>query len=318
MLGQSKLLSAQQLALVLARPVRCCALHPRCSLLSSSHLLRVQYLLPGRCPGLIKTLAIEVVCAFTLDRQQTHIPEGAFGARQGSTRALTDAGLLSGRGLEAPATRAVDVQANMWQRVREQTPAAGHQFYISTAECRELRELSSLHQVVVVFSLARSAASTLTVELAAEMKGQYMDELFNQAVPLTRWSGGRAFKHTQAKPAALLIELLRAFQKPMVFKLNSPGALPIGTLNQLTRCVNWCPVVLERENVRDRWCSWHRATVSGWWGTRKKSRAEIPCPDKYRYVPRASRGQRMRSHLHVFGCVYFTHPSPTLHVLRFD
>ena len=179
--------------------------------------------------------------------------------------------------------RAADLKAGFRAWMRTQLPpAAGKRFHISNAECRELRDVSSRHQVVVVFSLARSAASTLTVGLATEMGGQYMDELFSDAVPLDRHSGGHLPRHTQAQPAALLSELLHAVQRPVVFKLNNPNQLPLGALSQLSRCANWCPVVLERANVRDRWCSWVRALNDGWWGTRKANRIEVPCPDTYK------------------------------------
>jgi hypothetical protein len=180
-----------------------------------------------------------------------------------------------------PSGRAADLLAGFWTRVRQETPAAGKRFHISNAECRELREVSRRHLIVVVFSLMRSAATTLTSELAAELGGQYMDELFNDAVPLDRHSGGHVVQHTQAQPAALLSELLRALQRPLVFKLNHPWDLPLGALSQLSRCASWCPVVLERENVRDRWCSLVRAQQTNWWGTRKANRTEMACPDAF-------------------------------------
>ena len=180
-----------------------------------------------------------------------------------------------------PPGRATDLLARFWTRMRQETPAVGKRFHISNAECRELRDVSRRHLIVVVFSLMRSAATTITSELAAELGGQYMDELFNNEVPLDRHSGGHVVQHTQAQPAALLSELLRALQRPLVFKLNHPWDLPLSSLSQLSRCASWCPVVLERENVRDRWCSLVRAKQTNWWGTRKANRTEVMCPDAF-------------------------------------
>ena len=174
--------------------------------------------------------------------------------------------------------RASNTIVEFWHRMHTGLPPPGKWFHISDAECRQLRNVTNQFQLIVVFSLARSAGTTLTQEIAEEVGGQYMDELFNNAVPLSRHSGGLKFEHNQGRPASLLVELLRKLQRPVVFKLNDPVQMPLPVLSRLARCANWCPVVLERLNVHDRWCSWVRAMKTGWWGTRRPNRIEMPCP----------------------------------------
>jgi hypothetical protein len=156
----------------------------------------------------------------------------------------------------------------------------GHR--ISHGDCSELRRVSALYPVVTVLSLARSAASTFTESLAHEMGAQYMDEMFNPLVSLSDFAGGHVFQNTRARPAALLAEVLRVLKRPVAFKLNDPRMLQ-GVLGEFSRCVNWCPIVLERAKVRDRWCSWVKASKTGIWNKvnkRKMIGVKVACPDE--------------------------------------
>ena len=178
----------------------------------------------------------------------------------------------------------VDEDAAFWSRIAAQTRevAPGQPFHISTTDCRELRTASQTAQVIPVFALSRSAASFLAGEIAQEVGAQYLDELFNEAAPLHKYLNGKVVVKTRRQPAAFLTELIRTFRRPIVFKVNSPDQIPLHALAGLARCTNWCPVVLERTNIRDRWCSDVRAQMTGYWGRRQKGRKELPCPDVYK------------------------------------
>ena len=168
-----------------------------------------------------------------------------------------------------------------WKYVHRMVPNNGETYHISNFQCRQLHMISKRVPVIAVFSLARSAASTLTSEISRRVNGLYLDEIFNEHVSLSKFLNGTKPRHSIDEPAELLNEIMHEFKRPLVFKMNDPGQLPLATLSKLSSCIHWCPIILERESVRDRWCSFVRAKMTGYWGTRKKGRKEMPCPYTY-------------------------------------